>query len=246
MQAAAESQGTASAISTNLHEIGYDSATPKRAEAAVTNNPSSQPTHSTHPLNIHSHPPRTIFSTRPLHHSSTLQQLTYLQFNPRLLQHSPPTYLAPPTSLTLTTHVPCRVPCRPLHDPTHQVSDVEIATLSVITFNQCIDGVSVEDAESDAFQATLVAAVGSQIQSGNGNDDTLYQHGHNLSLWTHSVVNVISYHHPPPTPPPFLSFLIIRPFIYFPLNLSIPPLLPSSFSLLSSSIVFQTRKKSTR
>ena len=80
VEAAAESQGTAAAIGTNLHEIGYNTAKPQPAEAAV--------------------------------------------------------------------------------------SDVEIATLSVITFNQCIDGVSVEDAESDSFQATLVAAVDSQIQSG--------------------------------------------------------------------------------
>ena len=46
VQASAESQGTASAIGTNLRAIGYDSATPKRAEAAVRNNTPSQ-----HPRN---------------------------------------------------------------------------------------------------------------------------------------------------------------------------------------------------
>ena len=50
---------------------------------------------------------------------------------------------------------------------------MEIATLSVITFSQCIDGVSVEDAETDSFQATLVAAVGSQIESDTEEEHTV-------------------------------------------------------------------------
>ena len=163
VQSAAESQGTAAAIRTNLHELdGYDAASPARAEASVR----------VHTITIHT---ITIHKTTILYIINSIYvQLSYA-FNlsiPSLLQLS---LFYTNINFYSYTHT---------HSYTYintlQVSDVEIATLSVITFTQCIDGVSEEDAETDSFQATLVAAVSSQIQSDTEEEHTVLVTGVSL------------------------------------------------------------------